>query len=68
MMRIMNAVGVSRWEALEGKLIRIAVKPKSGSTFIIGNIIEDKWFDLRAFFEFNEYDDSSIGCAIHNPY
>lgn len=48
MMRIMDTVGVSRWENLKGKHVRVQC---SGRTIdIIGNIIEDKWFNQREFF------------------
>lgn len=52
MMKIMDIVGVSNWEELEGKFIRVEV-PCSGSRSIskIGNIIEDKWFDLGNFYK-----------------
>lgn len=52
MMRIMDVVGVSRWEDLEGKLVRVKTEG-TGSTRIttIGNIIEDKWFDIDEFFK-----------------
>ena len=48
MMRIMDTVGVSKWEDLKGKYVRIQ---RTGNTIdIIGNIIEDKWFNQREFF------------------
>lgn len=51
MMRIMDTVGVERWEDLKGRYVRI-VNPGIGkSVDIIGNIIEDKWFNQREFFE-----------------
>lgn len=52
MMKIMNVVGVSKWEDLNGKFIRVEV-PSPGACTIskIGNIIEDEWFDLKAFYE-----------------
>ena len=51
MMRIMDTVGVSKWEDLKGKYVRCKSKGW-GSTGIdiIGNIMEDKWFNIRQFF------------------
>ena len=52
MMLIMEVVGVDRWEDLKGKIIRAKSEWRSGSSVdIIGNIIEDKWFNIRKFFE-----------------
>lgn len=52
MMKIMDIVGVSKWEDLNGKLIRVEVPvPGSRSISKIGNIIEEKWFDLGEFYE-----------------
>lgn len=45
MMKIMDAIGVERWEDLKGKYVRIA------SNIAIGNIIEDKWFNAKEFFD-----------------
>lgn len=51
MMKIMDTVGVFRWEDLKGKLIRVEIPgPGSCSVSKIGNIIEDKWFDLKDFY------------------
>ena len=44
-MRIMDVVGVSRLEDMQGKYIRVASKVK-----IIGNIVSDRWFDYKTFF------------------
>ena len=46
--KILDVVGVDRWEDLPNKYIRF-----EDSSYIvtkIGNIIEDKWFDLKEFF------------------
>ena len=52
MMKIMDTVGVDCWEDLKGKYIRV-VDPGLGNPVTkIGNIIEDKWFDIDAFFEY----------------
>lgn len=40
---LLKAVGVGSWEKLRGTYIR--VKRSGGKITMIGNIIEDKWFD-----------------------
>lgn len=50
MMRIMDVVGVERWEDLKGKYIRFVDPGLGGTVDSIGNIIEDKWFNQREFF------------------
>ena len=49
MMRIMDVVGVHRWEDLEGKYVRVETHGW-GKITKIGNIIKDKWFDIEDFF------------------
>ena len=49
-MRIMDTVGVEKFTGLEGKYIRAAIKGWGDPVKIIGNIIEDKWFDAESFF------------------
>ena len=48
--KVLEVVGVDKWEDLKGKYIRF--KDNGWGTTIdeIGNIIEDKWFNLREFF------------------
>ena len=49
LIRIMDTVGVEKFQYLKGKYVRVATK--SGNPVkIIGNIIEDKWFDAETFF------------------
>ena len=50
MMRIMDTVGVEKWEDLEGKYIRVETDGWGSRIHKIGNIIEDKWFDEEEFF------------------
>lgn len=50
-MRIMDVVGVSRFNEMKGKYIRVEVEGWGGSVYKIGNIIEDKWFDYREFYK-----------------
>lgn len=51
MMNIMNVVGVSTWEDLKGKYCRIKTDGWGSPVRIIGNLIEDRWFDMKEFFE-----------------
>ena len=50
MMRIMDVVGVCKWEDLPGKYIRYIDNGHGSSIDTIGNIIEEKWFNIRDFF------------------
>ncbi len=52
MMRIMDVVGVSKWEDLKGKHIRAALAGHGwgDSVTTIGNLIKDKWFNIEDFF------------------
>jgi hypothetical protein len=50
MMRIMDVVGVERWEDLNLRYVRIVNPGFGGVIDTIGNIIEDKWFNQREFF------------------
>lgn len=49
-MRVMDTVGVSRWEDLPGKYIRVEAGDWGDTVTKFGNIIHDKWFDCREFF------------------
>jgi len=48
--RICEVVGVREWEDLKGKHCRVEHGGLGGKATRIGNIIENKWFDLPAFF------------------
>lgn len=48
---IMNVVGVENWEDLKGKYIRIQTNGWGSAIDKIGNLMEDKWFDIREFFK-----------------
>lgn len=52
MMKIMDVVGVSKWEDLEGQYVRVEFDNPTGAAKIIkiGNIIDNKWFNIREFF------------------
>lgn len=49
--KIMQTVGVSNWEDLKDKYIRVVSRGIGLSIIEIGNIMEDKWFNIEEFFE-----------------
>lgn len=49
-MRIMDTVGVSKFEDLKGKHVRVATKGWGSCVKIIGNLIKEQWFDTEEFF------------------
>lgn len=51
MMRIMDVVGVERWEDLTGKYVRVVEHDWGSRVTKIGNILKDKWFDIEEFFK-----------------
>lgn len=53
-MRIMDVVGVERFNDMQGECIRVATKGWGSSVKIIGNLIKDKWFDIDEFFKEDE--------------
>lgn len=50
-MRVMDTVGVDRFSRLKHRHVRIASKGWGDRVKIIGNIIDDKWFDAESFFK-----------------
>ena len=48
--RIMDVVGVSRFNDMRGRYIRVATKGRGEPIKIIGNIVRENWFDSEAFF------------------
>lgn len=54
-MRIMDVVGCSEFNSMKNKIIRVATKGWGDSIKIIGNVIEDKWFDAESFY--SRYED-----------
>lgn len=48
--KILEVVGVDKWEDLPGKYIRIEYNGLGTTVTKIGNIIEEKWLDLEEFF------------------
>lgn len=56
MMHIMDTIGVEKWEDLVGKYCRVKSDGWGNSISIIGNIMEDKWFDIKEHFKPKESD------------
>lgn len=48
---IMEVVGVSKWEDLKGKYVRVKSEGLGGQAVALGNLIEDKWFEPREWFK-----------------
>lgn len=48
--KILEVVGVDKWEDLPGKYIRIEYNGLGSTVTKIGNIIEEKWLDFEEFF------------------
>ena len=55
-MRIMDMLKCDRFNDMEGKYIRVATKGFGSTVNIIGNIINDKWFDAESFFQKEKVD------------
>lgn len=55
---IMEVVGVSRWEDLKGKYVRVKSEGWGGTAVAIGNLLEDKWFEPKEWFKQYFPDDS----------
>ena len=52
LMRIMDVVGSESFNGMVGKYVRVAIKDGWGDAIrIIGNVLEDKWFDAESFFK-----------------
>lgn len=54
LMRIMDTVGVSRWEDMKGKYIRVKSDGWGSVISCFGNIMKEKWFDQKSFFSKSE--------------
>lgn len=52
--KILEVVGVDTWEKLPNKYIRIKVNGWGSTIDEIGNLMEDKWFNIREFFREGE--------------
>lgn len=51
MMRIMDTIGVEKWEDLVGKYCRVKTEGWGSTVKVIGNIMKDQWFDIDEFFK-----------------
>lgn len=51
LMRIMDVVGVEKFQDLKGQYVRVASQGRGSVIKIIGNLISDQWFDAETFFE-----------------
>lgn len=49
--RIMDVVGVDKFNDMKGKYVRVATKGWGNRVKIIGNILMNKWFDIEDFFK-----------------
>lgn len=49
--RILEVVGVSTWEELQGKYIRIKSNGFGGRITKIGNLLKEDWLDFDTFFK-----------------
>lgn len=47
---ILNVVGVDKWEDLPGKYIRFEDNGLGSTVTKIGNIVNNKWLDMKNFF------------------
>jgi len=47
--RILETLGVDRWEKLPGTLIRLEDEGPGGRLTKIGHIMEERWFDLAEY-------------------
>lgn len=56
LMRIMDTVGVEKWEDLKGKYCRVKTEGWGGTIRSIGNILTNKWFDIEEFY--SNYNDT----------
>lgn len=52
--KILDVVGVDEWEDLKGKYIRIKDNGWGSTIDEIGNLMENKWFNLKEFFNNKE--------------
>lgn len=50
---ILEVVGVEKWEDLKGKHIRVDSEGWGGKALGIGNLMKDKWFYPKEFFDEN---------------
>lgn len=56
-MRIMDTVGVEKFNQMKGQYVRVATRKSDRIVKIIGNILKDQWFDTESFFADKERSD-----------
>ena len=49
--KILTTIGVRNWEEVKGKFVRVQFTEDGTTISQIGNLIEDKWFSFKEFFE-----------------
>lgn len=66
--QILKIVGVTKWEDLVNKLIRIRVSGAGCGKKIeaIGNILEDEWFSFEDFYEENPVEQEEKSGTIYD--
>lgn len=47
-LKIMDVIGAKAFSDIKGRYIRVAVKGCSNSPKIVGNILQDRWFDIES--------------------
>lgn len=52
--KILEVVGVETWEELKGQYVRIEDNGWGETVDKIGNLMEEKWFNIREFFVENK--------------
>lgn len=57
--KILDVVGVDEWNKLNGSYIRIKDNGWGSTIDEIGNLMEDKWFNIKKFFEIGKREDNS---------
>ena len=57
--KILDVVGVDEWDKLNGSYIRIKDNGWGSTIDEIGNLMEDKWFNIKEFFETGKGEDDS---------
>lgn len=67
MMKIMDVVGVEKWEDLQGKYIRVDSDGWGSTIHKIGNILKDDWFDIREFFKNAKPNDKGVVVLDERP-
>ena len=65
--QIIKVVGVSNWESLKGKYIRVVINDNGKSIKEIGNIMKDDWFNIDDFLHevyLKQQERSSLTCTL----